>query len=484
MDTLETKANIVWERFLDSDRVKTHTSAHSMSDSGKSADWERLMASENPSISLGALLLWLQDTPSNEQPVALSRVLANVDPRWMGTAQWLTAGIESSVHATSSLSDVANAESQYNEKLWRALLHAGQLDSVISQLASRSAAMHRLMNQGLLREFVEFPGATSRLVAQALQKTADPTVQAFLLNAMAYPPLLESVLQFDPRIIVFVNPDLRATYRRRWTRIGPEIEPTALAARGFGSEGIVLDIKNSVSRQTSERSARWADYPENPSVLDADSWVEDATLPVDIEHFIGIRGISIVRTEDKGDTWSGLVHWDSKIGEPIIVINANETPTRQRFTLAHEFGHLWLGSVSFRKEYDTGFWSTRDAVEIDANRLASRLLIPRHDLLQQLPQEFAPNAVEGLARRYQVSWQAMAVTLTEIQQTWAVVAVVDTTIRWLWAGRAVPSLPFQKNENLITDSEIMSTLFPIKVVVRHLPYRDFDGELLLIETFA
>ena len=78
---------------------------------------------------------------------------------------------------------MASAEIQYDEKLWRALLRSGQLDGVIAQLASPGAAMHRLMNQGLLREFEQFPAATARLVAHALQKTADPTTQAFLLDA-------------------------------------------------------------------------------------------------------------------------------------------------------------------------------------------------------------------------------------------------------------------------------------------------------------
>ena len=106
------------------------------------------------------------------------------------------------------------------------------------------------MNQGLLREFEQFPAATARLVAHALQKTADPTTQAFLLDAMAYPPLLAAVLQSDPRIIVFVNPDLRATYRRRWARIGPDIEPTVLAARGSGSEKILRPVQLDISAHT------------------------------------------------------------------------------------------------------------------------------------------------------------------------------------------------------------------------------------------
>ena len=484
MDTLEANATIAWEQFLDSDHIGTGTSAHTRSNLGKSADWERLAASPDANVSLGALLLWLQDTPSDEQCRVLDRVLASVDPRWADTAKWITAGIESSVCATSTLSDVADAERQYEEKPWRALLHSGQVDSLIAQLVSRSGAMHRLMNQGLLREFVEFPATTAQLVAQALKKTADPTVQAFLIDAMAYPPLLETVLQFDPRIIVFVNPDLRTTYRRRWTRIGPDIEPTALAARGFGSENILLDIKGSMPGQSPQNSARWADYPEKPSALDADAWVQDSTVPVDIEDFIGRRGIRVVQTEDKSGAWSGLVHWDSKVGEPVIVVNTTESRTRQRFTLAHEFSHLWFGSVTFRKEYDSDFWSNRSVEEVNANRLASRLLIPRYDLRDKRPKHFYPEAVQSLAERYQVSWQAMAVTLTEMQQTWAVAAVADMTVQWIWSGKAVPELPFRRNDRLLSDSDIHSMLFPVVVSLRHVPYQDFDGELLLVETFS
>lgn len=84
-------------------------------------------------------------------------------------------------------------------------------------------------------------------------------------------------------------------------------------------------------------------------------------------------------------------------GYPEIVINANDSLARQRFTMAHEFGHIimhwdWLKNQSegldkdkyeilFRKN---GFNNDyRDLKEVQANEFAAELLLP-HGLLSQV----------------------------------------------------------------------------------------------------
>ncbi|QDW99048.1 ImmA/IrrE family metallo-endopeptidase [Staphylococcus agnetis] len=85
----------------------------------------------------------------------------------------------------------------------------------------------------------------------------------------------------------------------------------------------------------------------------------------------------------------------NKNGSPEIVINANESLVRQRFTMAHEFGHIimhwdWLDNqdkgldkdkyeILFRKSLNKNINSSLK--EIQANEFASELLLP-HKLLK------------------------------------------------------------------------------------------------------
>lgn len=81
-------------------------------------------------------------------------------------------------------------------------------------------------------------------------------------------------------------------------------------------------------------------------------------------------------------------------GLPEIVVNANDNITRQRFTMAHEFGHIimhwdWLNAkkgnglkkqteVLYRKN-DFGLFNS-DIREIQANEFAAELLLPHKKL--------------------------------------------------------------------------------------------------------
>ena len=82
-------------------------------------------------------------------------------------------------------------------------------------------------------------------------------------------------------------------------------------------------------------------------------------------------------------------------GSPEIVINANDSLARQRFTMAHEFGHIimhwdWLKNqetglnkgkyeILFRK---TSYNESSTLKEIQANEFAAELLLP-HKLLSE-----------------------------------------------------------------------------------------------------
>ena len=117
---------------------------------------------------------------------------------------------------------------------------------------------------------------------------------------------------------------------------------------------------------------------------------------------------------------SGMVF--VKDGTAIIGINALHHPNRQRFTIAHECGHLVLHRDQVTREVhvDKAFpMLMRDAVsaasvdrmEIEANLFAAELLMPEFLLVEALGDasfDIDDHAtVSDLARRFRVSLSAM-----------------------------------------------------------------------------
>src|SRR5258708_22690641 len=119
---------------------------------------------------------------------------------------------------------------------------------------------------------------------------------------------------------------------------------------------------------------------------------------------------------------SGMIH--VKDGAIVIGVNALHHPPRQRFTIAHELGHLVLhkDKITSHVHIDKGFPAalmrdTRsaagtDTVEVQANQFASELLVPQ----ALLDKELAGRAVidmedekplEELAKKFKVSKQAI-----------------------------------------------------------------------------
>ena len=62
-------------------------------------------------------------------------------------------------------------------------------------------------------------------------------------------------------------------------------------------------------------------------------------------------------------------------GVAVILVNSSNHPVRERFTLAHEYGHHCLGhGAAVDRVIDPG---SRERREVDANRFAAELLLPR-----------------------------------------------------------------------------------------------------------
>lgn len=64
-------------------------------------------------------------------------------------------------------------------------------------------------------------------------------------------------------------------------------------------------------------------------------------------------------------------------GCALLVVNGSQPTARQRFTVAHEFGHHWLGHASVVDAQSALVDYGHDPHEVEANAFAAELLVPR-----------------------------------------------------------------------------------------------------------
>ncbi|MCG8066711.1 MAG: ImmA/IrrE family metallo-endopeptidase [Candidatus Thiodiazotropha taylori] len=164
----------------------------------------------------------------------------------------------------------------------------------------------------------------------------------------------------------------------------------------------------------------------------ADANLYSAPIDVDsLAHHIGAE----VRYEPLEDKMSGFLV--IKGNHSTIVINSEHHPNRQRFTLAHELGHLVLHanndhqdvlfvdkSIITKKEtYNRDELSGKGEYkqEIEANRFAAELLMPRKLLKDAVKEEgddvdFSDDLlIYKLAQKFGVSEQALSIRLTDLK---------------------------------------------------------------------
>ncbi len=144
------------------------------------------------------------------------------------------------------------------------------------------------------------------------------------------------------------------------------------------------------------------------------------SAPVPVERIAKALGAQL-RFSPLDDELSGMVY--VKDGTPIIGVNALHHPNRQRFTIAHECGHLVCHRRAITKEIhvdksfttmlmrDSNSATGEDEMEVEANLFAAELLMPASFLalsLKEYPIDIDDEAaITALARKYKVSAAAM-----------------------------------------------------------------------------
>jgi Zn-dependent peptidase ImmA (M78 family) len=148
-------------------------------------------------------------------------------------------------------------------------------------------------------------------------------------------------------------------------------------------------------------------------------------LPVQVEQIAIDEGILISRVQFDGNE-SGFAMTSG--GTRIIGVNQSNHRRRQRFTIAHELGHLLLHHgdgdsllvdrsfrVNFRDEISSLATSTQ---EIEANSFAAALLMPPDLVVEEVERDGArmnlDQLTQLLSNRFDVSREAMGFRLMNL----------------------------------------------------------------------
>lgn len=130
--------------------------------------------------------------------------------------------------------------------------------------------------------------------------------------------------------------------------------------------------------------------------------------PFDVHGLAIAMGIDVKFKPDL--PYSGEVRTSAAPPFARMTINSSDTPTRQRFTIAHEIGHVMLHPLG-RRFRDTNYQGVDPETrrcEAQANGYAAKLLMPDWVIPVALRRV---RAVEDLAKAFQVSSEAMRVRL-------------------------------------------------------------------------
>jgi len=140
------------------------------------------------------------------------------------------------------------------------------------------------------------------------------------------------------------------------------------------------------------------------SILDK---LKISEAPIPIEKVANLFSLEVVYYPKFPDSVSGTIIKDEELHA--IGVNANHPKVRQRFTIAHELGHYIMGHDE-NSILDDSFDKNTDK-EREANKFASELLMPYNFLKSDIEKD--RHDIPSLAKRYEVSEQAMSIRLLE-----------------------------------------------------------------------
>lgn len=155
----------------------------------------------------------------------------------------------------------------------------------------------------------------------------------------------------------------------------------------------------------------WGDrgLPVDPEFICRNIQIPRGSLTNPTHHMIRVEHIDLFHDVDEyNETLSGCAFFREATNEFVVKYNPTESPNRQRFTIAHELGHIVLGHVRPGEEKrDRSLVPDKmDQDEVAANQFAAEIVVPYQFLKHYVYVEGFFRAAD-LARIFGVSEQAM-----------------------------------------------------------------------------
>jgi hypothetical protein len=140
------------------------------------------------------------------------------------------------------------------------------------------------------------------------------------------------------------------------------------------------------------------------------------TVPVDLEKMISELGLTLQLDGSLPPSIAGKIMRDSHAPAGFkIVVNPNDNPRRQRFTMAHEIGHYVLHRDLIREDVvdDAMYRSTTlsEGYERQADQFAGQVLLPAQKVRETYKQT---KALGILSQLFNVSDAALRIRLREL----------------------------------------------------------------------
>jgi Zn-dependent peptidase ImmA (M78 family) len=151
-------------------------------------------------------------------------------------------------------------------------------------------------------------------------------------------------------------------------------------------------------------------------------------MPIPVNKIAEHAGCQVKAFDDDKDGVSGVFMVNNSI--PMIGYNSNQSPVRQRFTIAHELGHFILHSHNDPKEVyvdhntfplfrDENSSTGASIVEQQANAFAAALLMPERLITEEVKNlnlDLTDESAEltELAKKFNVSIMAMSIRLVNL----------------------------------------------------------------------
>lgn len=143
--------------------------------------------------------------------------------------------------------------------------------------------------------------------------------------------------------------------------------------------------------------------------------------PVDLEAVGSYWGVQKIVKRDLSA--AGLLYQLDK-NRSVVILKKDDSPGRQRFSWAHELGHIVMASDSMPRVSCRKSSSTNKALERSCDVIATEILMPRQ-LFSSAANQYGwtLGAVAQLAQHFQVSVQASALRLLELHGEPVVISV-------------------------------------------------------------